>query len=98
MSDIICFLGVISHCDAAFAYGKFVREDGHVIDDMKIPLSAFNIRPPVATVIIAKAHMDGVGPISKLDLKFRTTTLEETKFLDRIEMAEAFNWIREVQM
>ena len=98
MSDVVCFLGVVSHCDHVFAHGKFVRDDGQVIDDLQMPLSAFNIKPPIATVIIAKARLAGKGPLSHLDLKFRTTSLEETKFLDRVEMAEAFQWIKSIQI
>jgi hypothetical protein len=81
-----------------FAHGKFVRDDGQVIDDLPMPLKAFNIAPPVATVVIARARVAGSSPVSNLDLKFRTTTLEETKFLDRVELAEAFNWIRSAQI
>jgi hypothetical protein len=98
MSDVVCFLGMASHCEGTVVHGKFVRDDGRVIDDLSVPLSAFNIPPPPGTVIIAKTRIRGDGPLSHLDMKFRTVTLEEVKFLDRVEMAEAFNWIREAKI
>ena len=98
MSDVVCFLGAITHCEGLFAYGTFVRDDGRVVEDMQMPISAFNVRPPPMTVIIAKARVEGSSPVAQLDLKFRTATLEEVKFLDRVEMAEAFNWIRSAKI
>jgi hypothetical protein len=98
MSDVVCFLGAITRCEGLFAHGKFVRDDGRVIDDLTLPLSGFRLPPPPATVIIAKARVTGETPVSHLDLKFRSATLAEMKFLDSVEMAEAFNWIRTVQI
>jgi hypothetical protein len=99
MSDVVCFLGAVSHCDGLVVHGKFVRDDGRVIDDLTMPLKAFNVTPPPATVIIARARVNELsGPVAQLDLKFRTATLEEVKFLDRVEMAEAFQWIRSAQI
>jgi hypothetical protein len=102
MSEVRCYLGFISHCDKKFAYGKFIRDDGRQIDDMKMPLERFNMKPPTGTVVIARtqvfSHLAGSTPLGRLELGFRTTTLEETQHLDRIEMAEAMQWIRQAQI
>jgi hypothetical protein len=93
MSDYVCFLGAVVRCEGLLVFGKFVREDGQTLD-LQLPLSAFNVSPPPATVIIAKARLSGPGSVAQLDIKFRAATLEEVKFLDRVEMPEAMNWIR----
>jgi len=99
MSDVVCFLGAVTHCEGTVVHGKFVRDDGRIIEDLTMPLKAFNIKPPPATIIIAKARVSSEGgPLPSLDLKFRTATLEEVKFLDRVEMTEAFNWIRSTKI
>jgi hypothetical protein len=98
MNKIICFLGAITHCDGLFAYGKFIRDDGQVMEDMKMPIGAFNVRPPPATVIIARANIGNSSDFTQLDLKFRTATLQEVKHLDSIEMNDAMNWIREIRI
>jgi hypothetical protein len=98
MSDYVHFLGAITRCDGLLAFGKFIRDDGQIIDEMGMPLNAFNVPPPPATVIIARAKLNGPGPIAKLDLKFRAATLEEIQFFDRVEMAEVFQWMKTVEI
>lgn len=99
MPNVVYFLGAVTHCEGTVVHGKFVRDDGRIIEDLTMPLKAFNIVPPPATVIIAKARVSSEsGNLPNLDLKFRTATLEEVQFLDRVEMAEAFNWIRSAQI
>lgn len=98
MADVFCFLGAVSRCEGQFVYGQFIRSDGRVVGELAMPRSAFNITPPAATVIIARATMSDATPTDEFRFKFRAATLEEVKFLDRVEMAEAMNWIRGAQI
>jgi len=93
MKNFMCFLGVVTYCDKVSILGKFLREDGQILENLQLPLSGFSTPPSIATVVIAKAKTNSLGPSLKLDLRFRAATLEECSLLDRISFDDAMEWI-----